>query len=93
MKKRGWADISITILESAKTPDNKTRLMYKSNLDFAQFNAYFYDFLHKGLLEETAADENVTYVTSEQGRTLLAALKTGERLFSEAPTQPLFVLH
>jgi predicted transcriptional regulator len=93
MKKRGWADISITILESAITPENKIRLMYKSNLNFAQFDAYFYDFLQKELLEETTADGNETYVTSERGRTLLAALKTGKRLFSEAPAQPLFVLH
>jgi predicted transcriptional regulator len=92
MRKRGWADISITILESAITPENKTRLMYKSNLNFAQFDAYFHDFLQKGLLEETVADGNGPYVTSERGKTLLAALKTGEKLFSEAPAQPLLVL-
>ena len=93
MRKRGWVGISIDILESAITPENKTRLMCKLNLNFAQFDAYFHDFLQKGLLEETTADENGTYVTSERGKTLLVALKTGERLLSEAPAQPLLVLH
>ena len=93
MRKKGWVDISIDILEYAITPENRTRLMYKSKLNFAQFNAYFYDFLQKGLLEEATADVNKTYATSERGRTLLTALKTGEKLFSEAPSQPLLVLH
>jgi predicted transcriptional regulator len=66
--------------------------MYRSNLNLALFNAYFYDLLQKGLLEETNADRNATYVTSEQGRTLLIALKKAEELFSEVPTQPIFVL-
>jgi predicted transcriptional regulator len=92
MRKRRWVDISIDILESALTPKSKTRLIYRSNLNFARFNAYFNDFLQKGLLEETNADGNATYVTSEQGRTLLIALKKAEELFSEAPAQPLFVL-
>jgi predicted transcriptional regulator len=90
MKKRGWVGVSIDILESAITPENKTRLMCKSNLNFVLFNAYFYDFLWKGLLEETVANENgIVYVTSERGKTLLAALKDAERIFSEVPAQPL----
>ena len=90
MRKRGWVDFSIVVLESAITSENKTRLMCKTNLNFAQFNAYFDDFLQKGLLEETDANGNVSYVTSERGRTLLVALKTGERFFSEVTAQPLF---
>jgi predicted transcriptional regulator len=92
MRKRRWVDISIDILESALTPKTKTRLMYKSNLNFARFNAYFSDFLQKGLLEETNAEGNAIYVTSEQGRTLLIALKKADMLFSDVPAQPLFVL-
>ena len=89
MRKRGWVDISITILESAKTPRNKTRLMYESKLNSTQFKAYFHDFLRKGLLEETDANGNENYVTTERGRTLLTALKNAERLFSEAPAPPI----
>ncbi len=85
LKKRSWADISIDILESALTPTTKTRLMYRSNLNFSRFNTYFYDFLQKGLLEKKQnGDRNGTiYVTSKQGKTLLSALRTAERLFSE----------
>lgn len=90
MKKRGWVDIFIDVLESAITPENKTRLMYKSNLNFARFNAYFYDFLRKGLLEKTYVNEDkIVYVTSERGKTLLASLKEAERIFSEVPARPL----
>ena len=87
MKKRGWVDISIDILESALSPTNKTRLMYRSNLNYVRFNAYFHEFLRKGLLEETGtADGNggIAYVISKQGKILLAALRNAEKLFFEA---------
>ncbi len=86
VKKRGWVDISIDILESATSPTNKTRLMYRSNLNYVRFNAYFNEFLRKGLLEEAKnADGNsgVAYVISKQGKILLAALRNAEKLFSE----------
>ena len=92
MKKRDWVNISITILESAKTPKSKTRLMYESKLNFTHFIAYFQDFLRKGLLEETHETGGVTYVTSERGRTLLSVLKYAESLFSEAPKQSILHL-
>ena len=58
--------------------------MYKSNLNFARFNVYLYEFLQKGLLEETDANgKRTAYVTSERGKTLLSALKNAEKLFSE----------
>jgi predicted transcriptional regulator len=84
-KRRGWVDISIDILESALIPVNKTRLMYRTNLNFVRFTAYFEDFLKKGLLEETSNhDGNArVYVISGQGKVLLAALKNAEKLFSE----------
>ncbi len=84
MKKRGWVDIYIDILESALTPVNKTRLMYRSNLNFVRFNVYFQEFLRKGLLEETFDGGGSTgYVVSKQGKVLLAALRNAERLLSE----------
>ena len=86
MKRRGWVGISIDILEAASTPINKTRLMYKSNLNFVRFNEYFSDFLRKGLLEERNRDDGngVVYVISKQGKTLLSALRNAEKLFVEA---------
>ena len=85
MKKRGWVDISMDILESASSPLTKTRLMYKSNLNYVRFNAYFRDFLKKGLLEETVNNvgNGKVYVVSKQGKVLLLALKNAEKLFKE----------
>jgi len=85
VKKRGWVDISIAILESASPPLTKTRLMYRSNLNYVRFNAYFHDFLKKGLLEETRSlDGNAKlYVVSKHGRVLLTALRNAEKLFRE----------
>ena len=84
MKKRGWVDISVDILESASSPLTKTRLMYRSNLNYVRFNAYFHDFLKKGLLEETKnLDGNAkVFVVSKQGKVLLTALKNAEELFA-----------
>ena len=85
MKKRSWVDISINILESAETSVSKTRLMYRSNMNFGRFNPYFEDFLQKGLLKETHNNGNGTaYLISNQGKVLLTALKNAERLFHES---------
>ena len=86
MKKRGWSHISIDILESGLTPLSKTRLMYKSNLNFARFSEYFDDFLRKGLLEEVEKHSGTVklYVTSEHGKVLLAALRNAEKIFAES---------
>jgi predicted transcriptional regulator len=85
VKKRGWVDISIDILESASAPLTKTRLMYRSNLNYVRFNTYFHDFLKKGLLEETKDYDGVAkaYVCSKQGKVLLTALRNAEKLFHE----------
>ena len=85
MRRRGWVDIYIDMLESALIPSKKTRLMYRSNLNFVRFNAYFSDFLQKGLLEETVdSNGRKDYVVSRQGKTLLVALKNAEKIFSES---------
>jgi predicted transcriptional regulator len=85
VRKRGWVDISFDILESALTPTTKTRLMYRANLNYVRFNAYFHDFLKKGLLEEAKHDGKAkVYAVSKQGKVLLAALRNAEKLFSEA---------
>jgi predicted transcriptional regulator len=86
VKKRGWSHISIDILESGLTPLSKTRLMYKSNLNFARFSEYFDDFLQKGLLTEVENHSRKVklYMTSKHGKVLLAALKNAEKIFAES---------
>ncbi len=85
VKKRDWSAISIDILESALTPSSKTRLMYKSNLNYARFKKYFQSFLKKGLIEQINHSHGKTkiYMTSERGKILLEALKKAESIFSE----------
>ena len=85
MKKRGWSHISIDILGSGLTPLSKTRLMYKSNLNFVRFSEYFDDFLQKGLLEEIDHSGKVRlYVTSKHGKVLLEALRNAEKIFAQS---------
>jgi predicted transcriptional regulator len=82
-RKRSWSNISIDILEASLTPLSKTRLMYKSDLNFKRFNEYFADFLSKELLKEVehSSRRAKLYVTSERGKILLAALKEAQKIF------------
>ena len=69
------------ILEATLSPSNKTRIMYKSNLNFARFNSYFYDLLRKGFIEEmNGSDGRVVYKTTDRGRTLLEVLRKAREL-------------
>jgi predicted transcriptional regulator len=85
MRKRSWSAISSDILESGLTPLSKTRLMYKSHLNFRRFNEYFDDFLRKRLLVEAEKSSGRTklYVTSKRGKVLLAALREAQKIFDE----------
>jgi predicted transcriptional regulator len=85
MRKRSWSAISSDILESGLTPLSKTRLMYKSHLNFRRFNEYFDDFLRKRLLVEAEKSSGRTklYVTSKHGKVLLAALREAQKVFDE----------
>lgn len=83
--RRSWSGIVVDILEVALTPSKKMRIMYRSNLNFARFNRYFYDLLKKGFLEEiNDSNGKLVYKTTERGRNLLEVLKKGQELvFSE----------
>ena len=86
MRKRGWSAITIDILESGLTPLSKTRLMYKSNMNYLRFQNYLCNFLKKGLIEEIENRNGRTklYMTSKRGKILLTALKKAESIFSES---------
>jgi len=74
VRKRGWGAITVDILESTLTPQKKTRIMYKTNLNYERFNKYFCDYVRKGFIVETDDnDGNSSYMISERGRTFLAA--------------------
>lgn len=72
MRKRGWGAITVDILEATLTPQKKTRIMYKANLNYERFDEYFYDLLGKGFI--VGVDDNdgkYSYMISEQGRIFL----------------------
>ena len=81
MRKRGWEAITVDILEATLTPEKKTRIMYKANLNYDRFNKYFTDFLRKGFILETDDHEgNTAYKISERGRTFLTVLRKAQEL-------------
>ncbi|MDH5438712.1 MAG: winged helix-turn-helix domain-containing protein [Candidatus Bathyarchaeota archaeon] len=83
MLKRSWAEISADILEVTLAPSNKTRIMYRSNLNFERFNRYFYGLVTKGFIDErNDSNGRRVYKTTERGRTLLKAIRKAQELFS-----------
>jgi len=83
MRRRGWQEITLDILEVTLTPTNKMRIMYKSNLNFERFSRYFNDLLRKGLIEEeNDSNGRVVYKATERGRTLLEVLKKAQEIAS-----------
>lgn len=82
MPRRSWPAITVDILEVTLVPTNKTRVMYKSNLNFERFNRYFYDLLRKGFIEEmNDSNERSVYKTTERGRDLLEVLRMAQEFF------------
>jgi len=87
VQRRSWIEITIDILDVAYTPSSKTRLMYKSNLNFRRFNKYFHDLLRKGFLEQiNDVKGQVVYKITKRGRTLLEVLKKARKLASSNET-------
>lgn len=71
------------ILEATKSPSNKMRIMYGSNLNFERFNNYFSNLLRKGLVEKlNGSDGKNKFKITRRGRILLDALKKAEALLS-----------
>jgi len=82
MPRRSWPAITVDILEVTLVPTNKTRVMYKSNLNFERFNRYFYDLLRKGFIEEmNDSNGRSVFKTTERGRDLLEVLRMAQELF------------
>jgi predicted transcriptional regulator len=84
VRKRGWADITVDILEVTLVPSNKMKVMYRANLNFERFNKYFGDLLRKGLIEELNGTGNRrTYKITDRGRTLLEVLRKAQEILVE----------
>ncbi len=81
VEKRSWPSIIVDILEVTLTASNKTRIMYRSNLNFNRFNRYFEAMVRKGFIEEqNGSNGRLLYQTTERGRTLLEVLRVAQDL-------------
>ncbi|MEM2263457.1 MAG: winged helix-turn-helix domain-containing protein [Candidatus Bathyarchaeia archaeon] len=82
--RRSRVEVIVEILREALDGANKTRLMYRCNLNFRHFNRYLGELLDAGLLERVPSNPEsglVLYKTTEKGRELLKILeKAGEFL-------------
>ncbi|MEM3597238.1 MAG: winged helix-turn-helix domain-containing protein [Candidatus Bathyarchaeia archaeon] len=76
--RRSRVEVIVEILSEALDGVNKTRLMYRCNLNFGRFNRYLKELLDAGLIECIASNPEggvVLYRTTEKGRELLKILR------------------
>ena len=83
-RRRDRLEIVADILTEALNGANKTRIMYRANLNFVRFKKYFSVLLDRGLIVGVNNPDGgrVVYKTTEKGRALLGALRKAERFIS-----------
>jgi len=83
-RRRSRTEVIVDILSEALGGANKTRLMYRCNLNFMRFNRYLRDLLDSGLVECFGSNPGdlVVYKTTEKGRELLTVLRKAGELMS-----------
>jgi predicted transcriptional regulator len=83
-RRRSRCAVILDILGEALGGANKTRLMYRCNLNFVRFNRYLRELLDAGVVECVRAnpDEVVLYKTTEKGRELLRVLRKANEFMS-----------
>jgi len=77
-RRRSRVEVIIEILTEALGGVNKTRLMYRCNLNLGRFNRYLKELLDAGLIERVVANPEgdvVLYRTTDKGRELLKILR------------------
>jgi len=82
-RRRSRLEVVADILTEALNGANKTRIMYRANLNFLRFDRYFSDLLGKGLiLRENTSDGNVLYRTTDKGRRFLKIISNAVEIIS-----------
>ena len=84
MSRRSRTQVIIDILTEASEGVNKTRIMYRANLNFFRFKRYLSELLDKDLIAEVnnPGSGKVTYNITEEGEALLEVLKKAQRFIS-----------
>jgi predicted transcriptional regulator len=83
-RRRSRTEVIISILDEALSGTNKTRLMYRCNLNFTRFNYYMQMLLDAGLIECVDANPKsaILYKTTSKGRKLLKILRKASEFLS-----------
>ena len=75
--------VIVDILTEAMSGANKTRIMYRANLNFLRFNVYLSEMMSSGLLmREKNGNGQVVYKTTEAGVALLEMLYKAKELIA-----------
>ena len=84
MSRRSRTHVIIDILTEASEGANKTRIMYRANLNFLRFKRYLSELQDKGLIAEVnnPGSDKVVYRVTDEGKALLEVLKKAERFIS-----------
>lgn len=86
MRRRSRTEVIVDILSEAMRGANKTRIMYRANLNFVRFERYFGDLLAKGLVvvvdNPGIESGGVVYQTTERGLALLDMLRQAGEIVS-----------
>ena len=82
--RRSRTEVIIDILSEALGGANKTRLMYRCNLNFARFNRYLRELLDASVVERINANPTgiTIYKTTDKGRELLRVLRKASEFMS-----------
>ena len=82
--RRSHAQVISEILSEASEGANKTRLMYRCNLNFERFNRHLRQLLDAGVIDRVNPNpKGVTiYKTTDKGRELLTVLRKANKLMA-----------
>jgi len=94
-KRRSRLNIIAEILDAAVNEALKTKIMYRANVNFLQFNEYVECLLEAQLMRITTRAGRTLYKTTEKGRLLLQKLNETEEIIntssSKEDDKPLIV--
>lgn len=82
--RRSRTEVIVDLLSEGLGGANKTRLMYRCNLNFARFNRYLRELLDAGVVERINPNPSgiTIYKTTEKGRELLKVLRKASEFMS-----------
>jgi len=83
-KRRSRLDIIADILDTAANGALKTRIMYRANVNFVQFNEYVECLLEAQLMRTVRRGGRTLYETTEKGRLLVQKFNETEEIINAA---------